>query len=340
MYRFSVVFALTFVFNGANGCHSLSCDYECDFLDSIKTNAFDFNKNDSLTFSGLTHGQNVHSIFVYQLNDAIRLYCVSGLESGAGCSNFTDHTIDILEKNNRERRLKLVEYFLHVLDPKCELLMAHESQPLTHVSFVLPYSTIQSIHNKFLSFLLMFSIYKYNRAVKWFIVHRTSSFKINAPSFYRTPAWREHLFWNYFCAQWHQKMLRMRVVFVTVIDNKKQRIIWTLTPSSFAVMFFSDFCTLATIFIYGFQLDLRNTYRKLLLGYFCSFFVSHISATALQINDTIHVQPHLCKIAGYFVYFGFLTTFLWLNIISIDLWLSFRWLNSVHQFGSKNWNIR
>lgn len=93
---------------------------------------------------------------------------------------------------------------------------------------------------------------------------------------------------------------------------------------SFAAMCLSVVCIVATIIVYVGLPDLRNTHGKSLLGYLLSLLVAYTVLAAVQLNGTRYVQPLLCSIAGYLIYFGYLSSFLWLNIISIDLWLNFR----------------
>lgn len=81
---------------------------------------------------------------------------------------------------------------------------------------------------------------------------------------------------------------------------------------------------LATIVVYVGLPDLQNTHGKSLLGYLFSLLISYTVLAAVQLNGTRYVQPMLCSTAGYLIYFGFLSSFLWLNIISIDLWFNFR----------------
>lgn len=80
----------------------------------------------------------------------------------------------------------------------------------------------------------------------------------------------------------------------------------------------------ATILVYLCLPELRNVHGKCLLGYLVGLAFGYSILSAIQLNGNRYIHPTICKTAGYAIYFSFLSAFLWLNIISIDLWWNFK----------------
>lgn len=102
-------------------------------------------------------------------------------------------------------------------------------------------------------------------------------------------------------------------------NDSRSSFAWSFTAACLSVI-----CILATIIVYVSLPDLQNTHGKSLLGYLCSSLIAYTVLAGVQLHGSNYVQPLQCSMAGYLIYFGFLSSFLWLNIISIDLWLNFR----------------
>lgn len=80
----------------------------------------------------------------------------------------------------------------------------------------------------------------------------------------------------------------------------------------------------ATFLVYICIPELLNVHGKCLLCYLVGLAFGYTSLALVQLNGYRYVQPLLCKSVGYFIYFSFLSAFLWLSIISFDLWWNFR----------------
>lgn len=165
MFQFSMVIAIVIIFNGPNGGQTLRLsqrNYACDFLNSINITDGKINAADkSISYNGITFARNQYSVFDYRLIDGgervptakhlrgcpclkrpcIRLYCIPGFDSRMerGCkyrTNFTDYTMDILDRDNRNQSVNIVEHFSYVVDRPCERFVqqAPGTWQLKHVS--------------------------------------------------------------------------------------------------------------------------------------------------------------------------------------------------------------
>lgn len=70
--------------------------------------------------------------------------------------------------------------------------------------------------------------------------------------------------------------------------------------------------------------ELRNLHGKCLLCYLFGLVIGYTEMALVQLNGANYVEPILCKSLGYTIYFSFLSAFLWLSVISFDLWWNFR----------------
>lgn len=165
MFRFLLIIAFVIIVDGPNGGQSLLAPAPCEFLSSIDISDGEKNATDqSITYNGITFAWNEYGIFDYRLingtdrvpapehlrgcpcliKPCIRLYCLPGLDSRMerGCkyrTNFTDYTMNILDKDNRNQSVNIIEHFSYVIDRPCKQFV--EQPPgewqLLHVSFVL-----------------------------------------------------------------------------------------------------------------------------------------------------------------------------------------------------------
>ncbi|KAJ6642043.1 G-protein coupled receptor Mth2 [Pseudolycoriella hygida] len=88
-------------------------------------------------------------------------------------------------------------------------------------------------------------------------------------------------------------------------------------------MFFSLPFLVATIVIYAAIPELRNIHGKSLVCYLSMLVVGNSTLGWVKFNDSEPVEPVLCRTLGYTVYFSFVSSFFWLNVISFDLWRNF-----------------
>ncbi|XP_055307987.1 G-protein coupled receptor Mth2-like [Sitodiplosis mosellana] len=89
------------------------------------------------------------------------------------------------------------------------------------------------------------------------------------------------------------------------------------------LLFISVPFTMATFFVYILIPDLRNLHGKCLLCYLVSLVIFQPLFGWIYINDDRYVKPLPCKLVGYTTYFASQSVFLWLSVISFDLWWNF-----------------
>ncbi|XP_023034008.2 G-protein coupled receptor Mth [Drosophila willistoni] len=83
---------------------------------------------------------------------------------------------------------------------------------------------------------------------------------------------------------------------------------------------------LITIGVYLYLPKLRNLHGKCFACYLGSLFVGYLMLL-LDTYKALVSYFYLCLIAGYVGYFSILAAFFWLNVMSLDLWNSFRGTN-------------
>lgn len=81
---------------------------------------------------------------------------------------------------------------------------------------------------------------------------------------------------------------------------------------------------IATFIVYAVLPELRNIHGKCLLCYLFFLTVAYSSLSLLKLKGNQYVEPTICRSFGFLAYFSFLCAFLWLNVISFDLWWNFR----------------
>ncbi|EDW81951.2 uncharacterized protein Dwil_GK25390 [Drosophila willistoni] len=91
---------------------------------------------------------------------------------------------------------------------------------------------------------------------------------------------------------------------------------------------------LITIGVYLYLPKLRNLHGKCFACYLGSLFVGYL-ILLLNMYKVLITYLFLCFIAGYVGYFSILAAFFWLNVMSFDLWNSFR-SNNVNRYMAGN----
>lgn len=89
----------------------------------------------------------------------------------------------------------------------------------------------------------------------------------------------------------------------------------------FLVLFISVPFTVATFLVYLLIPELRNLHGKCLLCYLASLAVFQTFFGWIYINGETYVMNRsFCTLAGYITYYSVQSAFLWLSVISFDLW--------------------
>lgn len=77
-----------------------------------------------------------------------------------------------------------------------------------------------------------------------------------------------------------------------------------------------------TLAVYAILPQLHNVHCKSLMCYLGGLAVGYSFLSVVQLKGYWD-PPIMCHIMGYIVYAAFMTAFLWLNVISFDLWRNF-----------------
>lgn len=78
---------------------------------------------------------------------------------------------------------------------------------------------------------------------------------------------------------------------------------------------------LITLIVYLLFPELHNLHGKCFMCYLLSLMIGYLTLSYVNI-----AKPHLgwlCTTLGYVAYISFMSAFLWLNVISFDLWRNF-----------------
>lgn len=67
--------------------------------------------------------------------------------------------------------------------------------------------------------------------------------------------------------------------------------------------------------------------KKCLMCYLVFLGIFYGTLGWIHANDTNYVEPDRCKAIGFVLYFSLLSVATWSNVISFDLFLSFRWVS-------------
>ncbi|KAK9869403.1 hypothetical protein WA026_003158 [Henosepilachna vigintioctopunctata] len=79
---------------------------------------------------------------------------------------------------------------------------------------------------------------------------------------------------------------------------------------------------LLTIAVYVFLPKMRNLFGKILLNYCTATFLMYLFLTISQFNPN-GFNEHICILLGFCSVFSVISSFSWLNIMAIDIWISF-----------------
>ncbi|XP_074038175.1 G-protein coupled receptor Mth2-like isoform X2 [Leptinotarsa decemlineata] len=81
---------------------------------------------------------------------------------------------------------------------------------------------------------------------------------------------------------------------------------------------------LATFLVYALLPDNHNLHRKALMSYVVSLFMAYLALAI--VNLTADIPTVSCHILGYSILYFFMASFIWMNVMCIDMWLAFRGL--------------
>lgn len=81
---------------------------------------------------------------------------------------------------------------------------------------------------------------------------------------------------------------------------------------------------IATLLIYCVVPKLRNAHGNCLVVYLVTLAITYSIVSFVQLNAGNYIEQTQCNFIAYFMYFTFLATYLWLNVVNFDLWLSFQ----------------
>ncbi|XP_049858424.1 G-protein coupled receptor Mth2-like isoform X6 [Schistocerca gregaria] len=104
-----------------------------------------------------------------------------------------------------------------------------------------------------------------------------------------------------------------------------------VVPASFALygglMLVSSLFVLATFFVYASVRRLRNVSGLCLMSYTAVLFVGYVASGTSQIFDVADGAP--CFAAAFIIYFSFLASFFWLNVMCFDIFWTFSGFRSL-----------
>ncbi|KAK6623597.1 hypothetical protein RUM43_009449 [Polyplax serrata] len=90
----------------------------------------------------------------------------------------------------------------------------------------------------------------------------------------------------------------------------------------------SSMFLLITFFVYLFSQNSQKLYGKSLMCYIACLFTAYLSLAVVELNST-ELSKTICIYMGYIILFSFLAAFFWLNVISFDIWKTFRTVRSL-----------
>lgn len=90
-------------------------------------------------------------------------------------------------------------------------------------------------------------------------------------------------------------------------------------------MLFSIPFLIITFCIYGFIPELRNLHGKCLMCYIFGLILLYTFLSTIQLNPSfLELNSFSCYFIGYLEYFSVILCFLWLNIMCLDIWRTYR----------------
>lgn len=83
----------------------------------------------------------------------------------------------------------------------------------------------------------------------------------------------------------------------------------------------------ATILVYMCVPEIRNIHAIILSCYLATLAVAYTTLASVQLINGVYntrIEQPGCSIIAHVIYFAFLSTFFWTNVLSFDLWSGFR----------------
>lgn len=87
-------------------------------------------------------------------------------------------------------------------------------------------------------------------------------------------------------------------------------------------MFVSLPFSVITFLIYAWIKELRNLHGKCLMCYVTCVVILQLDLCLIQLQ--VYEKSSLCTIAGFVLYFAAFATNFWLNVMSFDIWQTFK----------------
>ena len=81
---------------------------------------------------------------------------------------------------------------------------------------------------------------------------------------------------------------------------------------------------LATFLVYAFIPELRNLHGLAMMSYLSALFVMYLSLVFIKLKSKALMELELCQVIGYITYYSVLVVFFFLNVISIDIYNTFK----------------
>ncbi|XP_055317784.1 G-protein coupled receptor Mth2-like [Sitodiplosis mosellana] len=107
----------------------------------------------------------------------------------------------------------------------------------------------------------------------------------------------------------------------------------TLFPTT-ANMFISAILLTATFTVYLYLPDLDHFFGKMLMCFLSGPAMSYFLIVLVKVSK-IPPESSIYDTIGYTVFFSFMSSFAWLNVISFNLWKSFRTINGLTAFSQQ-----
>ncbi|XP_071446665.1 probable G-protein coupled receptor Mth-like 3 [Hetaerina americana] len=108
-------------------------------------------------------------------------------------------------------------------------------------------------------------------------------------------------------------------------DEKCDKLRFVLYPIGMVI---SIVFIVASLAVYAIEPKLRNLCGKCMIFYMCSLLSSYVTLTTVQVIGE-SIPDGGCRVFGFIIYFSLLCTFFWLNILCIDITLTFRASRSI-----------
>ncbi|XP_078043234.1 G-protein coupled receptor Mth2 isoform X2 [Augochlora pura] len=79
----------------------------------------------------------------------------------------------------------------------------------------------------------------------------------------------------------------------------------------------------ATFLVYTVIPELNNMHGLTLRGYIATLLIAYILLTIMQTTPPKNISDSMCYAFAYIIYFSFLASFFWLNVMCFDIWWTF-----------------